>query len=162
MRPVYREPPPLGQRGSKRDAQPGRRRAERGRMRALRLVLALLVLVAGARTAAADSPLDRFAFLNTPPPALPSLPPAPERAPTEWARRSWEIVARAGLALPWCSQGAFAPCSGFGVEGTASLAGLYRITPYVGLGAEIGGAGFRLDEGSGRAGIVGAIFRAYY
>lgn len=129
---------------------------------ALPLLVAIVVLVCGIRTASADSLGDRFAFLGAPPPALPALPPKPERSPTEWARRSWEIVARAGLALPWCSHGAYAPCSGFGIGGTASVAGLYRITPYVGLGAEVAGASFRLDEGTGRAGIVGAVFRAYF
>lgn len=127
----------------------------------LALVLASLVLVLGIRSASADS-LERFAFLSAPPPALPGLPPAPERAPTEWARRTWEIVADAGLALPWCSRGAFVACAGMGTGISASLAGLYRITPYVGLGAEIAGASFRLDEGSGRAGIVGPVFRAYF
>lgn len=129
--------------------------------KALALLLALLSLVLGIRPASAETSLDRFAFLNEPPPALPGLPPSPERE-TEWVRRSFEVVAEAGLALPWCSQGAFAPCAGLGTGLSASLAGIYRITPYVGLGAEIAAASFRIDGGSGHAGVIGPVFRAYF
>jgi len=129
--------------------------------KALALSLSLLLLALGIRSASAETSLDRFGFLNAPLPALPSLPPAPERE-TEWVRRSFEVVAEAGLALPWCSQSSFAPCASLGTGISASLAGFYRISPYVGLGAEIAAASFRLDEGSGHAGIVGPVFRAYF
>lgn len=143
---------------------------------ALSLFAAALVLLLASRALADAAPAkatfsQRFAFLDAPPPAVPELPPAPEREASEWARKSWEIVPNAGFTLPSCRTAPYGggACGGVGSGLTAGVGGVYRMTPYLALGAAVELANFRYDAsavgasgGTSRAATVGPIFRAYF
>lgn len=139
------------------------------------VVASIAVLLVGkARAesgASALSPSPKLAFLDALPPAPPSLPPAPDREPAEHARRNWEVVPTIGWTVPSCRSAAHvaAACGGTGSGLNAGVGGVYRITPYVGFGAEVVVAEFGFDatavgasSGASRAGSVGPIFRGYF
>jgi hypothetical protein len=125
--------------------------------------------------ARAEGPVsvERFSFLDAPPPAPPPMPPAPEREASEWARKSWEVSPHLGWTSAACrsADAGTGACDGMGT-GTAIGAGaLYRITPYVALGAELEAIDFAFDPsastpgasaGSSRGYFFGPVFRGYF
>lgn len=142
---------------------------------ALALFAAALVMlfarIVSAESQAGELSQKRFAFLDALPPAPPSLPNAPEREASEWARRSWEILPHAGWTTPSCRTAPYggSACSGVGAGVNVGIGGVYRITPYIGLGAEMTLASFGYDatalgasKGNSRAGLFGPIVRGYF
>lgn len=115
--------------------------------------------------------VERFAFLDAPPPAPPPLPPAPEREGSEWARKSWEIAPHVGWAAPACrsADGGASACDGIGAGTSFGAAALFRITPYIALGADLDAIDFAFDPsasgataGKSRAMFFGPQFRGYF
>jgi hypothetical protein len=111
----------------------------------------------------------RFAFLEAPPPAPPPTPPAPARESDEFPRRAWELFPQLGLSAPFCRGDSFGVnhCAGIG-NGTSFGGGaLFRITPYVALGAEASFSGFdfAVDGAAStfsRASWLGLVVRGYF
>jgi hypothetical protein len=82
--------------------------------------------------------IPRFAFLDSPPPRRPELPPEPTRESDEVPRRAWEVFPSGGLATPFCRGTAFGlgRCGDSSSGATLGLGALYRITPYVAFGLD--------------------------
>lgn len=145
-------------------------------MRALAALSAAFLVLLFARIAWAEPlrpslSLQRFAFLDAPPPAPPSLPPAPDREASEQPRKSWEILPHVGWTAPSCRTAPYggSACSDIGAGVNVGIGGVYRITPYVGLGGELMLARFAYDAmalgasaGTSQAGLFGPIVRGYF
>lgn len=146
-------------------------------MRTASVVLSATLALFIANEAHADAELaaspsaPAASFLDALPPAPPPLPPAPDRETAERARRNWEVVPTVGWTMPSCrpASSGGSVCQGTGAGMNAGIGGVYRITPYVGLGAEVSAAEFRFDavaagasSGASRAGSIGPIFRGYF
>jgi hypothetical protein len=111
----------------------------------------------------------RFAFLDAPPPEPAPRAPAPAREGDEFARKSWEAFPLAGFAAPFCRGPSFgAGNCGSTRRGTVLGGGaLYRITPYVALGAAFSLANFETDAEAGataysRSSFMGLTIRGYF
>src|SRR2546423_10130726 len=123
--------------------------------RTLVLALAISTLAAAPSARADDGPragLDggarRFAFLDAPPPAPVLRAPAPEREGDEYARKSWEAFPEVGFGAPFC-RGTSLGAGHCGDTGNGPVLGggaLYRLSPYVGLGAVASFASFQVDS----------------
>lgn len=135
------------------------------------LVLMSLARIGWAESASVAPPSAPLSFIDALPPAPPPLPPAPEREPSEFARKSWELLPHVGLTTPSCQAAPYggSACADVGSGLMIGAGGVYRITPYVALGAELAVAEFRYDaaaagasRGASRAGQFGPIFRGYF
>jgi hypothetical protein len=120
-----------------------------------------------APAARAESP--RFAFLDAPPPEPAPLAPAPAREADEFARKSWEVFPVAGFAAPFC-RGPSLGAGRCGDNGRGTVLGggaLYRLSPYVALGAALSFADFQVDAAPGvaaysRSSFMGLLVRGYF
>jgi hypothetical protein len=120
----------------------------------------------------APAPLDasarRFAYLDAPPPAPAPRAPGPAREGDEYARKSWEFFPEAGFAMPMCRGDSFGPgrCGDNGNGTVLGGGGLYRVSPYVALGAAASFASFQLDRVApsaySRASVIGLVIRGYF
>ncbi len=126
-----------------------------------------LVTFAFAGRASAES--RTFAFLDSPPPEPAPGGPAPAREGDEYARKSWEAFPDVGFVVPFCRGDSFgAGRCGDNGGGTALGGGaLYRVSPYVALGADVSFASFSLGAGSmpaaySRASFIGFVVRGYF
>lgn len=137
------------------------------------LVVSIVGFVRGEAHAEGAVALERYSFLEAPPPALLPLPPAPARAESEWARKNWEFVPSIGFAVPACraSGGAPSVCDDVGGGMSIGAAALYRVTPYVALGAEISAIELASDPSTSSDAVAssqshalffGPIFRGYF
>jgi hypothetical protein len=126
-----------------------------------------LASVTLASTAGADA--SRFAFLEAPPPAPAPRAPEPAREADEFARRSWEAFPFAGFAAPFC-RGPSLGAGRCGESGQGPVLGggaLYRVSPYVALGATVSFASFHLDAAPNvsaysRASFLGLLVRGHF
>jgi len=111
----------------------------------------------------------KFAFLEAPPPAPAPAPPPPAREGDEYPRKSWEIFPEAGFGAPFCRGDALGAshCADNGNGSVFGGGALYRLTPYVALGAIVSFANFHLDPSRGpgaysRASFMGFLARGYF
>jgi hypothetical protein len=111
----------------------------------------------------------RASFLDSPPPLPAPRAPEPAREGDEYARKSWEAFPEAGFGAPFCRGASFG--SGLcGDTGNGTVLGggaLYRVSPYVGLGAVASFASFHLDappatSSFSRASFIGFVVRGYF
>jgi hypothetical protein len=135
-----------------------------------RLLLAPLACAGDGPTAAPNgAEAARFAFLEAPPPPPVPRAPAPAREGDEFARRSWEVFPQLGFAAPFC-RGASLGRDHCGDSGNGTVLGggaLYRVSPYVALGAIASFASFQVDAEPGisahsRASFIGFMVRGYF
>ena len=115
-------------------------------LRALTIAFTLALSPLALATPAAADEAGRFAFLDAPPPAPASMPPAPARESDEYPRRAWEGFPEVGFSAPFCRGDSFgvSHCGDSG-SGTALGGGaLYRLSPYVGLGFDATFSSFAL------------------
>jgi hypothetical protein len=154
-------------------------------MSSLRLALAIglasLAVVERAQGQAirADAPLEgsagpiggsarSFAFLDAPPPAPRPLAPGPARESDEYARKSWEFFPEAGFGTPTCRGDSLGPgrCGDSGSGTVLGGGALYRVSPYVALGAVAAFANFQFDRVApsaySHASFVGFAVRGYF
>jgi hypothetical protein len=111
----------------------------------------------------------RFAFLESPPPPPAPAAPLPARQGDEYARKSWEAFPQAGFGAPFCRGDALGAghCGDNGTGGVFGGGALYRVSPYVALGAVVSFASFQLDQALGpraysRASFMGLLVRGYF
>jgi hypothetical protein len=134
---------------------------------ALALPLGLVSLAVAPAARADDAP--NFAFLDAPPPAPAPRAPAPAREGDEFARKSWEAFPVVGFAAPFC-RGPSLGAGHCGDNGHGPVFGggaLYRVSPYVALGATVSFASFQLDAAPNvaaysRASFMGLVVRGYF
>jgi hypothetical protein len=136
---------------------------------ALALGLSSLAIASVARAEAPAAGASRFAFLDAPPPEPAPRAPAPAGEADEYARKSWEAFPLAGFAAPFC-RGPSLGLGDCGDSGHGTVLGggaLYRISPYVALGATVSFASFQLDGppsagAYSRASFMGLLVRGYF
>ena len=116
------------------------------------LAASLLVCLAAPPVWAADPD-----FLAAGPPPMPRAALAdPGAEEPEHARRPWELAVRGAAASPGCLGGALLGCDDLGAGGAWGTSVVYRLTPLVGLGAEVTRASLRGEGGGGVATALGA------
>src|SRR4051794_12230135 len=89
----------------------------------------------------------QLAYLEAPPPAPAPRAPEPARESDEYPRKSWEAFPEVSFGAPFC-RGDSLGAGHCGNNGNGSALGggaLYRLTPYVALGASISFANFQLE-----------------
>jgi len=111
----------------------------------------------------------RFAFLEAPPPAPAPASPAPAREGDEYARKSWEAFPTFGVGAPFCRGDSLGPgrCGDSGAGTVIGGGALYRVSPYVALGADVSFVTFALGAESmpaaySRASFLGLVIRGYF
>ncbi len=122
------------------------------------LAASLLACLAAPPVWAADPD-----FLAAGPPPMPRAALAdPGAEEPEHARRPWELAVRGAAASPGCLGGALLGCDDLGAGGAWGASVVYRLTPLVGLGAEVTRASLRGEGGGGVATALGARVRGWF
>jgi hypothetical protein len=137
--------------------------------RSLAIAVSLSTLGLAPRASAQQSSdAAHFAYLEAPPPPPAPAAPAPAREGDEYARKSWEAFPEASFGAPFCrgdSLGA-GHCGNTGNGAAFGGGALYRLSPYVALGASVSFASFQLDTPApaaySRASFVGLLVRGYF
>jgi hypothetical protein len=129
------------------------------------LILSLLGSATNAAAAVSEG-ASRLAFIDAPPPAPRAPGPAPLREEDEYGRRTWEAFPTMSLDTPFCRGDALGSSHCGDTETGTSLGGgaLYRLTPYVGIGAAASFTSFGKTgaEAFSHARWFGVIVRGYF
>jgi hypothetical protein len=120
----------------------------------------------------ANAPVDAsargFPFLDAPHPPPRPRAPGPARESDEYARKSWELFPEAGFGTPICRGDSLGPgrCGDSGSGTVLGGGALYRISPYVALGATAAFANFQFDRVApsaySHASFLGFTVRGYF
>jgi len=136
-------------------------------MRARAAFLVFGCVAMGPSLAQASAPIS-FGFLDQLPPEPPPFPPDPAPEPDEHPRRPWELLPEVGAGSPFCRGNGWGLglCSGAGAGTALGMGALYRISPFVAIGAGAAFAAFRVRDGGtapySRASWMGVLVRGYF